>query len=116
MTFIYVSGAGTDGTERGRSMWARVKGETENALLKLPFKAAYMFRPGFIRPLHGIVSKTPAYRVIYAVVGPLAALIGAVAPAAVTTTERLGQAMLNAVRRGAPKRVLEMRDLHELSA
>src|SRR5882672_558045 len=56
MTFIYVSGSGTDSTGRGRSMWARVKGETENALLRLPFKAAYMFRPGLIQPLHGIVS------------------------------------------------------------
>ena len=62
MTFIYVSGAGTDSTEKGKSMWARVKGETENALLKLPFKAAYMFRPGAIQPLHGITSKTRVYR------------------------------------------------------
>jgi uncharacterized protein YbjT (DUF2867 family) len=58
MTFLYVSGAGTDSTERGRTMWARVKGKTENALLKLPFRAAYMFRPGIIQPLHGIRSKT----------------------------------------------------------
>jgi uncharacterized protein YbjT (DUF2867 family) len=115
MTFLYVSGAGTDGTERGRSMWARVKGETENALLKLPFKAAYMFRPGFIRPLHGITSKTWSYRVLYAIVDPIAPLLGAVAPDAITTTERLGQAMLNAVRKGAPKRVLEMRDINELA-
>jgi uncharacterized protein YbjT (DUF2867 family) len=62
MTFIYVSGAGTDSTERGRTMWARVKGATENALLKLPFKAAYMFRPGVIQPLHGISSRTTSYR------------------------------------------------------
>ena len=58
MTFIYVSGAGTDSTEKGRSMWARVKGRTENALLRLPFRAAYMFRPGIIQPLHGARSKT----------------------------------------------------------
>ena len=63
MTFIYVSGAGTDSSERGRIMWARVKGRTENALLRLPFKAAYMFRPGVIQPLHGITSKTAAYRI-----------------------------------------------------
>jgi hypothetical protein len=64
MTFVYVSGAGTDSSERGRSMWARVKGATENALLRLPFKAAYMFRPGAIVPLHGITSKTRIYRII----------------------------------------------------
>ena len=64
MTFIYVSGAGTDSSERGRIMWARVKGKTENALLRLPFKAAYMFRPGIIEPLHGAKSKTPLYRSI----------------------------------------------------
>ena len=71
MTFIYVSGAGTDSTERGRMMWARVKGKTENALLQMPFKAAYMFRPGYIQPLHGVRTKTQWYRVFYAVMGPL---------------------------------------------
>jgi len=115
MTFMYVSGAGTDGTERGRTMWARVKGQTENALLKLPFKAVYMLRPGFIRPLHGIVSKTRAYRVIYALVGPLSPLIAAIAPNGITTTERLGRAMLTLARKGAPKKVLEMVDLNALA-
>lgn len=61
MTLVYVSGRGADSTERGRSMWARVKGQTENALLRLPFKAAYMFRIGAVLPLHGIKSKTPLY-------------------------------------------------------
>src|SRR5215218_9434543 len=65
MAFLYVSGVGTDATERGRVMWARVKGRTENALLRMPFRAAYMFRPGFIRPMHGIRSRTPAYRWLY---------------------------------------------------
>jgi len=65
MTFVYVSGAGTDSSEKGRVMWARVKGKTENAILRLPFKAAYMFRPGVIQPLHGARSKTTAYRVGY---------------------------------------------------
>ena len=64
MTFIYVSGTGTNSSERGRIMWARVKGKTENALLRLPFKAAYMFRPGIIEPLHGARSRTPLYRVL----------------------------------------------------
>ena len=65
MTFLYVSGAGTDSTERGRSMWARVKGKTENDILKLPFHAAYMFRPGAIQPMHGIRSKTRLYQTFY---------------------------------------------------
>jgi uncharacterized protein YbjT (DUF2867 family) len=69
MTFIFVSGAGTDSSERGRTMWARIKGRTENALMRLPFAAAYMFRPGVIEPVHGVRSKTPAYRVIYSIVG-----------------------------------------------
>ncbi len=111
MTFIYVSGAGTDGTEKGRSMWARVKGRTENALLRLPFKAAYMFRPGFIQPMHGIVSKTKAYRILYGVLGPIAPALKALFPNAIITTEGLGRAMLEAARHGAPRPVLEARDL-----
>ena len=75
MTFVYVSGAGTDSSERGRVMWARVKGQTENALLRLPFKAAYMFRPAVIVPLHGIKSRTMLYRIPYAVLGPLLPLL-----------------------------------------
>src|SRR6476469_6135666 len=75
MTFIYVSGAGTDSSERGRTMWARVKGKTENALLRLPFKAAFMFRPGLIQPLHGIRSKTRSYRVFYTLSAPVLPLL-----------------------------------------
>jgi uncharacterized protein YbjT (DUF2867 family) len=116
MTFIYVSGTGTDSTEKGRVMWARVKGETENALLKLPFKAAYMFRPGFIQPLHGIVSKTRLYRVLYAVAGPLASLLRGIMPRWVTTTEKVGRAMIRVAERGAPKTFLENRDINELAA
>jgi uncharacterized protein YbjT (DUF2867 family) len=115
MTFIYVSGAGTDSTGRSRSMWARVKGETENALLELPFKASYMFRPGFIQPLHGIVSKTRLYRAIYAVVGPLYPVLNALLPDYVTTTERVGRAMLTVAKRGAPKALLENRDINALA-
>ncbi len=114
MTFIYVSGAGTDSTERGRTMWARVKGATENALLRLPFKAAYMFRPGIIQPLHGITSKTRIYRLIYNVAGPLFLLLRRVAPAWVTTTEQIGRAMIQVVRNGAPQAVLESRDINAL--
>src|SRR5208283_1961661 len=93
MTFIYVSGMGTDSTGHGSTMWARVKGETEKALLCLPFKAAYMFRPALILPLHGIKSKTRLYRVFYAVMGPILPLLYAVAPRYVTTTERVARAM-----------------------
>jgi len=71
MTFIYVSGAGTDSTEQGRTMWARIKGKTENALMHLPFQAACMFRPGIIQPLHGIQSKTTAYRIFYTLSKPV---------------------------------------------
>jgi uncharacterized protein YbjT (DUF2867 family) len=113
MTFIYVSGAGTDSSERGRIMWARVKGQTENALLRLPFKAAYMFRPALIVPLHGIKSKTKLYRVFYAVLGPLLPLLRAF-PKYVTTTEKLGRAMLIVAKRGAPKPILESSDINKL--
>jgi uncharacterized protein YbjT (DUF2867 family) len=114
MTFIYVSGAGTDSSERGRAMWARVKGQTENALLRLPFKAAYMFRPAVIVPLHGIKSRTMLYRVPYAVLGPLLPLLKRLFPKYVTTTEKLGRAMLIAAKRGAPKPILENSDINEL--
>jgi uncharacterized protein YbjT (DUF2867 family) len=115
MTFIYVSGAGTDGTEKGRSMWARVKGKTENALLALPFGAAYMFRPGIIQPLHGIKSRTPSYRILYTVGKPLFPLLRLVAPKSVLTTDELGRAMLSAVRKGAPKKILESADIRALA-
>jgi uncharacterized protein YbjT (DUF2867 family) len=110
MTFIYVSGAGTDSTGHGRVMWARVKGKTENALLRL-FPNAYMFRPGFIEPLHGITSKTPAYRWFYLIAKPLLPLARWAFPAHILTTEQIGRAMLQVARRGAPKRVLESRDI-----
>lgn len=115
MTFEYISGTGTDSTEKGRSMWARVKGKTENALLALPFKAAYMFRPGFIQPLHGITSKTRGYRIFYAVTKPLLPVFKAIFPQHVTTTERLGRAMISVARHGYPKKVLEMRDINNVA-
>jgi|ERR1700674_3801858 len=112
MTFIYVSGSGTDSTERGRIMWARVKGKTENALLKMPFKAVYMFRPGYIQPLHGIRTKTKWYGAVYAMVGPLYPIWKLLFPKYVTTTECVGRAMLNVAKRGAPKPVLENQDIN----
>jgi uncharacterized protein YbjT (DUF2867 family) len=116
MTFEYISGTGTDSSEKGRSMWARVKGKTENALLALPFKAAYMFRPGFIQPLHGIQSKTRVYRVLYAVSKPLLPVLKTFFPQQVITTEQLGRAMIAVARRGYPKRVLEMKDINSVAA
>lgn len=116
MTFIYVSGAGTDSSERGRMMWARVKGKTENALLQMPFQAAYMFRPGYIQPLHGIRAKTGWYNTMYAIMAPLYPLFKTLFPNAVTTTEQLGRALIEVSKRGNPKRVLESRDIHGISA
>ena len=114
MTFIYVSGTGTDSSEKGRSMWARVKGKTENDLLRLPFKAAYMFRPGAIVPLHGIKSKTKLYQVFYTALGPLLPMMYKVFPQYVTTTEQIGRAMLMVAKQGAPKSVLENSDINTI--
>jgi uncharacterized protein YbjT (DUF2867 family) len=114
MTFTYVTGAGTDTSERGSSMWARVKGATENALLRLPFKAAYMFRPGVIQPLHGARSKTPLYNGIYVVISPLLSLAYRLWPDKMTTTEQVGRAMLAVARHGAHKALLEVPDINAL--
>jgi uncharacterized protein YbjT (DUF2867 family) len=110
MTFVYVSGAGTG----GKAMWAQVKGRTESALLEL-FRSAYMFRIGALRAMHGEVSKTRWTRIIYATFRPLWPLVRAIAPATMITTEELGRAMIRVAREGAPKRVLENRDLIELA-
>jgi uncharacterized protein YbjT (DUF2867 family) len=112
-TFCYVSGEGTDSTTLGRSMWARVKGETENALLRLPLEA-FMFRPGFIRPRPGARSRTPLYRAIYAVAGPLYPLLRRLAPTHVTTAENLGRAMIAVAVSGYHTRVLENVDINAL--
>jgi uncharacterized protein YbjT (DUF2867 family) len=104
MVFIYVTGRGTDTSERGKLMWARVKGKTENDLLKLPFKAAYMFRPAGIQPLHGIRSKTGWVQAIYVGAAPLLSLLNRVAPTYMTTTEQVGRAMIKVARGGYPKR------------
>ncbi|MBF9134363.1 epimerase [Plantactinospora sp. S1510] len=110
LTFVYVSGQGTDGTEQGRSMWARVKGRTENALIAL-LPNAYAFRPGFIQPLHGVRSRTRWYRLLYTLISPFAALPRRLFPHSVTTTEQLGIAMLTVAEHGFPRHVLENRDL-----
>jgi uncharacterized protein YbjT (DUF2867 family) len=114
MVFVYVTGRGTDSTEQGRLMWARVKGKTENDLLKLPFKAAYMFRPAGIQPLHGIRSKTGWVQAIYVATSPLLSLLNRVAPKYMTTTEQVGRAMIKVARDGFPKPVLESEDISSL--
>jgi uncharacterized protein YbjT (DUF2867 family) len=113
MTFIYVSGAGTDSSERGRSMWARVKGRTENALLRLPFKDAYMFRPAGIQSLHGERSKTTAYRAGNILMQPLIPLLRRIFPDYILTTEEIGRAMIQVAKRGAPKKILESSDIRD---
>jgi nucleoside-diphosphate-sugar epimerase len=111
MTFVYVSGAGTG----GNAMWAQVKGRTENALLDL-FESAYMVRLAALRPMHGEVSKTRWTRIAYAVFRPLLPLFQAISPGTVISTEELGRAMIRVARQGAPKRVLDNRDLRALGA
>ncbi|MCC6622961.1 MAG: NAD(P)H-binding protein [Deltaproteobacteria bacterium] len=112
LTFLYVSGAGTDNTGKSRWMWARVKGETENALLALPFARVHMLRPGLIQPRHGITSRTRWLRVTYTLATPL---LWALRPLGgrrwMTDTSSLGRAMLHIARHGAAKPVLENADL-----
>jgi len=114
MVFTYVSGRSTDSTEEGRLMWARVKGKTENDLLKLPFKAAYMFRPAGIQPLHGIRSKTPWVQALYVGAAPMLSLLNRLAPQYMTTTEQVGRAMIKVARDGYRKPVLESDDINRL--
>jgi uncharacterized protein YbjT (DUF2867 family) len=115
LTFVYVSGAGTDSSEKSRMMWARVKGRTENALLSLPFKAAYMFRPGAVIPVHGVRSSVGWYNAAYVVLKPLSPMLSRIAPNSLTTTERLARAMIAVARNGYPTHVLEMADMNRLA-
>src|SRR6267143_385218 len=114
MVFVYVTGRGTDSTGQGRLMWARLKGKTENDLLKLPFKAAYMFRPAGIQPLHGVRSKTAWVQAIYVVAAPLLSYLALSAPKYMTTSEQLGRAMIKVARDGYPKPVLESEDINRV--
>jgi hypothetical protein len=114
MVFVYVTGQGTDSTEQGRLMWARIKGKTENDLLKLPFKAAYMFRPAGIQPLHGVKSRTAWVQAIYVVASPLLTWLNRVAPKYMTTSEQVGRAMIKVARDGYPKPVLESEDINAI--
>jgi uncharacterized protein YbjT (DUF2867 family) len=114
LTFVFVSGAGADTTERGRVMWARVKGKAENAVLGMGFRAAYVFRPAAIIPLHGITSRTRWIRIASTSLKPLFPVLKALFPNYVTTTEQLGRAMLKVAREGFPKTVIEARDIRRL--
>ena len=114
MAFIYVSGAGTDSSEMGRVMWARIKGKTENALLRLPIHA-YMFRPGLIQPMDGIISKTRLYRVIYMLMKPLLSPLRLAFPNLILTTRDIGQAMLAIARFGYRSRILEAKDIRAVA-
>jgi uncharacterized protein YbjT (DUF2867 family) len=111
MSFSYVSGTGTDSTEHGRSMWARVKGKTENDLMKLPFKNAFMFRPGFIKPTKGLKN---AYA-LSSLLGLLYPILELLFPKYVCTLEDLGIAMIQAAGHGSPKRILENKDIVQLA-
>ena len=102
---------GTDSSEKGRTMWARVKGKTENAILAMGFKGAYMFRPGFIQPLDGIKSKTRVYQIILNFTAWMFPLLKALFPSQITTTQQLGRAMLSVARNGYPKPILIARDI-----
>jgi uncharacterized protein YbjT (DUF2867 family) len=113
MTFIYVSGSGTDSSEKGRTMWARVKGKTENDLLQLPFKAAYMFRPGGIIPMYGVKSKTKLYQVFYDLMKPFYPLL--LKSNGVITSEQVGKAMIHVARVGFSHPVIESHELKRIS-
>ena len=115
MTFVYISGAGTDSTEQGKIMWARVKGKTENTLKDMSFKSVYSFRPAVIQPLDGIESQTTSYRIFYKLAKPFFPIIRHFMPNAILTTQSLGDAILNAARIGYHKPILEVKDIIQLS-
>lgn len=113
MTFCYISGAGTDSSEKGRIMWARVKGKTENALLSLPFTKAYMFRPAFIQPMKGIRSKTKSYQVLYSIFKPFYFMLKHF-DSVVTNTTVFGKSMILAVLNGYENNILENKDINKI--
>jgi uncharacterized protein YbjT (DUF2867 family) len=116
MTFCYVSGVGTDSSEQGSTMWARVKGKAENALLALGFRRAFMFRPGYIQPIGDVRSKTGWVQAAYFVLAPLYPLFGRLFPNSTTTTAILGRAMIQVVASGYSKPVLYSSDFNRLAS
>ena len=113
MTFVFVSGAGAN--TASRVMWARVKGRTEDDVLRLPFAASYVFRPKIIQPLHGATSRTTAYRLFYGAMRPVMPLFVKGLPKHVTTTEQIGRAMLAVAKHGAPKQMLDTADINAVT-
>jgi uncharacterized protein YbjT (DUF2867 family) len=114
MTFIYVSGAGADSSEAGRSMWARIKGKTENALLAMPFKAAFMFRPAGVQRFYNMESKTPLHFLLNVISKPVVPLLRWLFPTALVSSEVLSQSILRVAKNGAPKSILENSDIVQL--
>lgn len=116
MTFCYVSGAGTSTEENSSLNWANVKGKTENAILKMPFEKSFMFRPGFIQPEKEVSSKVPLYRVIYMFVSPLFPILDKLFPKSITTTSRVGKAMISVVKNGYNATYLENVDINKAAS
>jgi uncharacterized protein YbjT (DUF2867 family) len=114
MSFVFVSATGADSTERGSTMWARAKGKAENALLAMPFRSVYVFRPAMIQPLDGIQSKTPSYRIIYGLTAPFLSAARHFWPNYISTTQELGKALLAAAKRGTERRVVEAKQIREV--
>ncbi|MEN9354676.1 MAG: hypothetical protein RL318_2001 [Fibrobacterota bacterium] len=114
MVLVYVSGEGTDSSEKGRVMWARVKGRTENALLGIPFRSVHLFRPGIIQPLDGIRSKTRLYQAFYSLARPFLPWLVRHFPDRILTTRIMGRAMLECARQGMGKAHLEIKDIAAL--
>jgi len=116
LTFVLVTGRGTDSSGKSTTMWARVKGEAENAIFALPLRGKYAFRPGIIQPLHGAASRTALYRFFYSAFGWLFPIMKALSADGFTTTERVGRAMLRVARNGYEKQILESRDINAAAA
>jgi uncharacterized protein YbjT (DUF2867 family) len=113
LVFCFVSGQGTDSTEKGSTMWARVKGKTENALLAMPFKGAYMFRPGYIHPMPGVKSRTPLYNTLIPIIKPLYPILKRIFPNSTTTNEAIGKAMIAVTLNPNPKHILNSPDINQ---
>jgi len=115
MTFVYLSGSGADSSGKSRTMWERVRGGAENALRLLAFKSVYILRPGIILPRHGEVSKTPLYRFLYRLLGPLMSPLRPLYPGYILTTEVMGLAMLNLARKGFPESLLNSKQINAIA-
>ena len=115
MTFSFISGQGTDGTEKSSTMWQRVKGKAENAVRSYPFKAAYCFRPGYIHPMKGVKSRTRVYQLLIPIFKPLYPLLKRMTPTSVTTSVNIGRAMINSATIGYEKPILENLDINALA-